>query len=132
MIKSHSSSEIRQMHQRRIKIISTEENINDSPKDSFSVLAERLDTLQNFFLSEISHIKAEIKNKFKQMISKEISAGNDEKIELFQNQIIYLREECNPKNQLINLILVNFFKSDIPKVTSYKNSNTLLKAHSRV
>ena len=60
------------------------------------------------------------------MISKEISAGNDEKIELLQNQIIYLREECNSKNQLINIILENVFKSDIPKVTSYKNSNTLL------
>ena len=38
---------------------STEKNINDCPKDSFSVLAERLDTLQNFFLSEISDIKTE-------------------------------------------------------------------------
>ena len=52
------------------------------------------------------------------MIPKEISAGNDEKIELLQNQIIYLREECNSKNQLINIILENVFKSDIPKVTS--------------
>ena len=60
------------------------------------------------------------------MTSKEISAGNDEEIELLQNQIIYLREECNSKNQLINIILENVFKSDIPKVTSYKNSNTLL------
>ena len=63
---------------------STEENINDSPKDSFSVLAERLDTLQNFFLTEISDIKDEIKNKCNQTTSKEISIGNDEKIELLQ------------------------------------------------
>ena len=55
-----------------------------------------------------------------------MSAGNDEKNELLQNQIIYLREECNSKNQLINLILENVFKSDIPKVTCYKNSNALL------
>ena len=39
----------------------TNKNTNDSPKDSFSVLVERLDTLQNFFQSEISDIKAEIK-----------------------------------------------------------------------
>ena len=45
------------------------------------------------------------------MTSKEISAGNDEKVELLQNQIIYLREECNSKNQLIKLILENVFKS---------------------
>ena len=41
---------------------------------------------------------------------------------------MYLREELNSKNQLSvnNLILENVFKSDIPKVTSYTNSNTLL------
>ena len=32
----------------------------NSPKDSFLVLTERLDTQQNFFLSEISDIKTEI------------------------------------------------------------------------
>ena len=63
---------------------STGENINNCPKDSFSVLAERLDTLQNFFLTEISDIKDEIKNKCNQKTSKEISIGNDEKIELLQ------------------------------------------------
>ena len=44
-----------------------------------------------------------------------------------QNQIIYLREERNCKSQLINRILENGFRNDIPKVISYKNSNTLLK-----
>ena len=90
--------------------------------ENFSVLTERLDTLQKFFLSEISDIKVEINQK----TSKEISTGNDEKFELLQNQIIYLKEKCNSKSQLINLILENVFKNDIPKVTSYKNSNTLL------
>ena len=55
-----------------------------------------------------------------------MSVGNDEKIELLQNQIIYLSEACISKNQFINLILENDFKSDIPKVISYTNSNTLL------
>ena len=87
---------------------------------------ERLDPLQNFLLSEIFDIKAEMKNKCNQMTSKEISAGNDEMIELLQNQIIYLRKQCNFKNQLINVILENVFKSDMPKVTCHKNSNTLL------
>ena len=32
------------------------------------------------------------------MTSKEKSAGNDEKIDLLQNQIIYLSEECNSRN----------------------------------
>ena len=65
--------------------------ISDNPKDSFSVLAERLDTLQNFFISEISDIKAEIKNKCNQKTSNVISTGDDEKIEFLQKQIIYLR-----------------------------------------
>ena len=48
------------------------------------------------------------------------------RLNFFQNQIIYVREEYNSKNKLINLILENIFKSDIFKVTSYTNSNTLL------
>lgn len=55
---------------------STEESLSVSPKDSFS------DTGQNFFLSEISDINAEIKNNCNQETSKEISSGIDEKIEL--------------------------------------------------
>ena len=54
---------------------STEESLYVNPKDSFS------DTVQNFFLSEISDINAEIKNNCNQETSKEISAGIDEKIE---------------------------------------------------
>ena len=46
----------------------TEENISDKPKDNFSLLAERSDTLENFFLSEISNVKAEIKNGCNQKI----------------------------------------------------------------
>ena len=56
---------------------STEETINDSLKDSFSVLPERLDNLQNFFLSEIFDIKSEIKNNCNQKISKDVSAGKE-------------------------------------------------------
>ena len=47
---------------------STEENINDSPKDNFSILAGRLDNFQNSLLGEISNIKAEMENKCNQMI----------------------------------------------------------------
>ena len=57
---------------------STKESISDSPKDSFSVLTERLDTLQNFFPSEIFDIKAEVKNNCNEKTLKEISAGNKE------------------------------------------------------
>ena len=79
-----------------------------------------------FLPSDISDINAETKNSCNQKTSKCISARNDQKIALLQNQIIYLRGECNSKNQLINLILENAFKSNIPKVTSYTNSNILL------
>ena len=46
------------------------------------------------------------------------------RLSVCKNLIIYL--ECNSKNQLINPMLESVFKCDIPKVTSYKNSNTLL------
>ena len=52
--------------------ISTEESISDSSKGSFPGLAERLDALQNFFRSEISDVKAKIKNNCNQKISKDI------------------------------------------------------------
>ena len=93
---------------------------------AFQFWRKDLDSLQNFFLSEITDIKAEIKNICDPKTSKETSVGNEEKIELLQNQIIHLREECDSKNQLTNLILENVFKSDISKVTSYENSNILL------
>ena len=90
-------------------------------------MTERLDTLQNFFLNEISNIKAEIKNNCKQKTSRDTSTANNEKVEFVQNQIIYLREEeRNSKIQLRNLILDNVVKSDISKDTSYTKRNTLL------
>ena len=47
-----------------LEILTTiEKDQSDNPKDSFSVSADKLDTWQNFFLIEISDIKAEIKNK---------------------------------------------------------------------
>ena len=52
--------------------ISTEESISDNSKGGFSGLAERLDALQNFFRSEISDVKAKIKNNCNQKISKDI------------------------------------------------------------
>ena len=91
---------------------STEENKNDYPKDPFSVLMERLDTLQKFFLNEVSDIDAEIKNICNQTISKEISAGNDEETQPLQNQVIYLKEGCKSKSKLRSIISEILFKSN--------------------
>ena len=41
-----------------------EKHQSDNPKDSLSVLADKLDNLQNFFLTEVSDIKAEINMSF--------------------------------------------------------------------
>ena len=113
---------------------STEESISNW-KITFQLWRKDQIPLHNFFLCEISDIKAEIKSDCNWKTSKDIAACDDEKIELLQNQIIYLkehgtilpwREKCNSKNQLINFTLENVFKSDIPKVRSYTKSNTLL------
>ena len=74
---------------------------------------------------QISRLKLRITVTKRYQKKKKKCGGNDEKIELSQNQIIHLREECSSKNQLL-LILENVFESDIPKVTTYTNSNTLL------
>ena len=111
---------------------STEESISNW-KITFQLWRKDQIPLRNFFLCEISDIKAEIKSDCNWKTSKDIAACDDEKIELLQNQIIYLkehgtilpwREKCNSKNQLINFTLENVFKSDIPKVRT--KSNTLL------
>ena len=47
----------------------TEKHQNDNPSN-LSVLAYKLDTLQNFFLTEISDIRAEIENKSLQKTAK--------------------------------------------------------------
>ena len=93
---------------------STEENTNDYPKDPFSVLMERLGTLQKFFLNEVSDIDAEVKNVCNQTTSKEISAGNDE--------VIYLKEGCNSKSKLRSMISEILFKSN-KKQQHFINTN---------
>lgn len=80
MIKTHFLSEIRQIQVNMKIVLYQPKRISDSPNNSFSILVERLYTLQNFLLSEISDIKAEMKKKCNQMASKEISAGNDKKL----------------------------------------------------
>ena len=37
-----------------------EKDQKNNPKDNFSVLADKLDTFQNFFLTEVSDIKVDI------------------------------------------------------------------------
>ena len=67
-----------------------EKDQSASLKDNLSVLADKLDTLQNFFLAEISDVKVEIKNKSLQKTIKENSIDSDRKIELLEKQTNFL------------------------------------------
>ena len=71
----------------------------------------RKDSLQNFLFREISDINAEVKKTVTKRHQNKYPHGTMKKNELLQNQIIYLKEylfqECNSKNQLINVILEN-------------------------
>ena len=76
-------------------------------------------------MTEVSDIKAEIKNKFPlQKAPKENSVDIMEKL-IFQKNLNFLRKEYNSKNQLINLLLENVFKTDITKVSSSENNNAI-------
>ena len=44
---------------------------------------------------------------------------------IFQKNLNFLRKEYNSKNQLINLLLENVFKTDITKVSFSENNNTI-------
>ena len=67
-----------------------EKDQSASLKDNLSVLADKLDTLQNFFLAEISDVKVKIKNKSLQKTIKENSIDSDRKIELLEKQTNFL------------------------------------------
>ena len=86
----------------------SEENsdINDTMKSSpandiiqlienTSALANRIETLQNFFLHEISDLRSEIKNMLECNKTNESHVQCNKRMELMENQINFLQEKCN-------------------------------------
>ena len=58
----------------------------DNTKENLPILAEKLDILQSFFLTEISHIKGEVKNKSLQKTKKRAVLTVMEKSNFYKNR----------------------------------------------
>ena len=103
----------------------SEENsdINDTMKSSpandiiqlienTSALANRIETLQNFFLHEISDLRSEMKNMHECNKTNDSHVECNKRMELMENQINFLLEERNFKTKLINSLLESLFNHE--------------------
>ena len=74
-----------------------------------------MENIHNFFLHELSDVRAGIKNvtrsKFPDLIKNKISNN----IALLEKQINFLKEECQNKNLIINTLLEQLFHTTTSK-----------------
>ena len=94
------------------------------PNEDTSALANRIETLQNFFLHEISDLRSEMKNMHECNKTNDSHVECNKRMELMENQINFLQEECNFKTKLINSLLENLFNHENHQ-TKLHNDNTL-------
>ena len=83
----------------------------------------RIETLQIFFLHEISDLRSEMKNMHECNKTNDLHAECNKRLELIENQINFLQEECNFKTKLINSLLENLFNHENHPAKS-NNGNT--------
>ena len=73
-------------------------------KDPIADTLDKLENLQNFFIYELSDVRAEIKNvtcsKIPDLIENKLSNNTD----LLEKQISFMKEECQNKNLIINIL----------------------------
>ena len=82
------------------------------PNEDTSALANRIETLQSFFLHEISDLRSEMKNMHECNKTNDSHVECNKRMELMENQINFLQEECNFKTKLINSLLENLFNHE--------------------
>ena len=100
---------------------------NDSIQcnEDTSTFANRIETSQNFLLHEISDLRSEMKNMHECNKTNDSHAECNKRLELIENQINFLQEECNFKTKLINSLLENLFNYEYHQ-TKLRNNNTTL------
>ena len=88
-------------------------------KDPIADTLDKLENLQNFFIYELSDVRAEIKNvtcsKIPDLIENKLSNNTD----LLEKQISFMKEECQNKNLIINILLQHLFHAN-----TFKSLNT--------
>ena len=102
---------MKRLHQKRDPIADTE---------------DKLENLQNFIL-ELSDVRAEIKNimrtKIPDLTENKLSNNTD----LLEKQISFLKEECQNKNLIINILLEQLFHTNTSKSLNTDNPDKSTK-----
>ena len=99
-------------------------------KDPNADISGKLENLQNFFIHELSDVKAEIKNVTNENKKNE-NKKNENKlsnnIDLSEKQISFLKEECQNKNLIINILLEQLFHTNTSKSQNTDNPDKSTK-----
>ena len=66
-------------------------------KDQVADISDKLENLQNFFIHELSNVRAEIKNVTCSKIPDLTENKLSNNIDLLEKQISFLKEECQKK-----------------------------------
>ena len=82
-------------------------------------MSDKLENLQNFFIQEISDARAEIKNATRSKIPDLTENKLSDNIDFLEKQINFLKEECQNKSLIINILLEQLFQT-----TPSKSLNT--------
>ena len=86
-----------------------------------------MENLQEFFIHELSDVRAEIRNitrsKIPDLTENKLSNNTD----LLDKQIIFLKEECQSKNLIINILLEQLFQTATSKSLNTDNSDKSTK-----
>ena len=95
------------------------------PNEDTSALANRIETLQNFFLHEISDLRSEMKNMHECNKTNDSHVECNKGMELIKYQTNVLQEECNFKTKLINSKLENLFNYENHQTKLHNDNKTL-------
>ena len=85
-------------------------------KDPIADISDKLENLQNFFIHELSDVRAEIKNVTCSKIPDLTENKLSNNIDLLEKQISFLKEECQNKNLIINILLEQLFHTNSSKL----------------
>ena len=98
-------------------------NIETPPpkKDPIADISDKLENLQNFFIHELSDVRAEIKSVTCSKIPDLTENKLSNNIDLLEKQISFLKEECQNKNLIINILLQQLFHTNTSKSINTDN-----------
>ena len=96
-------------------------------KDPIVDISDKLESLQNFFIHELSDVRAEIKNVTCRKIPDLTENKLSNNIDLLEKQISFLKEKCQNKNLIINVLLEQLFHINTSKSKNTDNADNSTK-----